>query len=111
MRRKKVKIRIPMYGKIVARIDIDAFKRLSEIRDKYGFNSNYEIIQYLVGSFLRVADPEHDEEIEPVPDEIKAMFADLSQAEKHFEFVKPKRKLPQYKLDEIQGQLRLWQNY
>lgn len=99
-----------MYGKIVARIDIDNFKRLSEIRDKYGFSSNYEIIQYLVACFLRVADPKHDETDEPVPDEIKDMFADLSQAEKHFEFVKPKRKLPQYKLDEIQGQLRLWQN-
>lgn len=108
MRRRKKKIL--MYGKIVARIDIDNFKRLSEIRDKYGFSSNYEIIQYLVACFLRVADPEHDETDEPVPDEIKDMFADLSQAEKHFEFVKPKRKLPQYKLDEIQGQLRLWQN-
>lgn len=108
MRRKKKKIQ--MYGKIVARIDMDSFKRLSEIRDKYGFNSNYEIIQYLVGCFLRVADPEHEEIEEPVPDEIQSMFADFSQAEKHFEFVKPKRRIPQYKLDEIQGQLRLWQN-
>ena len=108
MRRRKKKTL--MYGKIVARIDIDNFKRLSEIRDKYGFSSNYEIIQYLVACFLRVADPEHDETEEPVPDEIKDMFEDLSQAEKHFEFVKPKRKLPQYKLDEIQVQLRLWQN-
>lgn len=57
MRRHKTK----MYGKIVARIDLDNFKRLSEIRDKYGFSSNYEIIQYLVACFLRVADPEHDE--------------------------------------------------
>ncbi|MFR1084142.1 MAG: hypothetical protein ACLSCE_04180 [Bacteroides cellulosilyticus] len=106
MRRKKTK----MFGKIVARIDLDNFKRLSEIRDKYGFSSNYEIIQYLVACFLRVADPEHDETEEPVPDEIKDMFADYSEAEKHFEFVKPKRKLPQYKLDEIHGQLRLWEN-
>lgn len=47
MRRKKTK----MFGKIVARIDLDNFKRLSEIRDKYGFSSNYEIIQYLVACF------------------------------------------------------------
>lgn len=99
-----------MYGKIVARIDIDNFNRLSEIRDKYGFSSNYEIIQYLVACFLRVADPERDESEVPVPDEIKDMFADLSQAERHFDFVKPKRKIPQYKLDEIQGQFRLWQD-
>lgn len=108
MRRRKKKTL--MYGKIVARIDIDNFNRLSEIRDKYGFSSNYEIIQYLVACFLRVADPEHDETDEPVPDEIKDMFSDYSQAERHFEFVKPKRKMPQYKLDEIHGQLRLWQN-
>ena len=43
-------------------------------------------------------------------DEIQDMFADYSQAERHFEFVKPKRKMPQYKLDEIQGQFRLWQD-
>lgn len=108
MSRKKKKIQT--FGKIVARIDLDSFKRLSEIRDKYGFSSNYEIIQYLVACFLRVADPEHAEEYEPVPDEIQDMFADFSQAEKHFEFVKPKRKIPQYKLDEIQGQFRLWQD-
>lgn len=107
MRRRKKTL---MYGKIIARIDIDSFKRLAEIRDKYGFKSIYEIIQYLVGCFLRVADPEHEESEEPVPDEIKDMFSDFSEAEKHFEYVKPKRKIPQYKLDEIHGQLRIWQN-
>lgn len=107
MRRYKTK----MYGKIVARIDIGSFKRLSEIRDKYGFKSNYEIIQYLVACFLRVADPEHDETIEPVPDEIAAMFEDFSRAERHFEFVKPKRKLPKYELNLINGQLGIWENY
>ena len=107
---KRKKKNTLMYGKIVARIDLESFKRLSEIRDKYGFSSNYEIIQYLVACFLRVADPEHAAEIEPVPDEIQDMFADYSKAERHFEFVKPKRKMPQYKLDEIQGQFRLWQD-
>lgn len=96
-----------MYGKVVARIDIDCFNRLSEIRDKYGFSSNYEIIQYLVACFLRVADPEHDEEAEPVPDEIQSMFADFSQAERHFEYVKPKRRAPQYMIDKAIGQLPL----
>lgn len=105
MRRRRKKLL--MYGKIVARIDIDCFNRLSEIRDKYGFNSNYEIIQYLVACFLRVADPEHCEEDEPVSDEIQDMFANLSQAEKHFEYIKPKRKVPQAKIDESEGQGRL----
>ena len=38
------------------------------------------------------------------------MFSDLSQAERHFEFVKPKRKIPQSKIDEANGQLRIWRD-
>lgn len=97
------------FKKVVARISTEAYERADLIKEKFGFKSIYEINQYLWHCFLRVADPEHDEEEEPVPDEIKQMFYDLSEADRQFDFVKPKRKLPQYKLDEINGQLRLWE--
>lgn len=97
--------------KVVARLNTVQWDRLSKVRERYGFTSNYAIMQYLVACFLRVADPEHDETEEPVPDEIKDMFADYSEAEKHFEFVKPKRKLSQYEFTEkMRGQIRLWEN-
>lgn len=85
--------------KIVARIDPIQFNRLVTIRDKYGFNSNYEIIQYLVGAFLRVADPDNDTSVEPVPEEIEMMFENFSESEKHFEYVKPKRSINQASLN------------
>ena len=79
------------YKKIVSRLDINAYSRLSGIRDKFGFSSNYEIMQYLVACFLRVADPERDDIEEPIPEEIESMFGDLSQADRQFDYVKPKR--------------------
>ena len=57
------------------------------------FKSNYEIMQYILSCFLRVADPANDTEIEPVPEEIEMMFSDLSDSERHFEYVKPKRSM------------------
>ena len=77
--------------KIVARLNHKQWERASRIRDKFGFKSIYEMTQYLWGCFLRVADPEHEENPNPVPDEIEMMFGDLSEAERNFEFVKPKR--------------------
>lgn len=94
-------------GKVVVRISPDAWKRLDEIKEKYGFKSIYEIMQYLVGAFLRVADPEHEEPGDPVPDEIAEMFGGFAQAEKRFEYVKPKRSLSQYEIDNINGQREL----
>lgn len=82
------------YIKIFSRISKGDYERLSSIRKKYKFKSNYEIIQYLVHCFLRVADPENDEQIEPVPKEIEDMFSDLSEADRKFMFVKPKRRCP-----------------
>lgn len=95
-------------GNVVVRISPDAWKRLYEIKEKYGFKSIYEIMQYLVGAFLRVADPEHEENPDPVPDEIADMFNGFSEAERRFDYVKPKRKLNNYELNKIQGQLSLW---
>lgn len=90
-------------------MDAGQWDRAEAIRVKFGFKSVYEISQYLWGCFLRVADPEHEENDDPVPEEIAAMFSDLSAAERRFEYVKPKRQLPQYKVDEMNGQLKIWQ--
>ncbi|WP_321520044.1 hypothetical protein [uncultured Bacteroides sp.] len=80
-----------MAVKIFSRMDDEAYKRLSDIKNKYGFKSEYEIIQYVVGCFLRVADPENDTNQESIPKEIADMFNDLSDEERQFDFVKPKR--------------------
>lgn len=77
--------------KVYSRVTPETFNRLNEIKDKYGFSSVYEIMQNLIHCFLRVADPQHDSQIEPVPYEIEQMFSNLSEAEKHVEFDKPKR--------------------
>ena len=50
-------------------------------------------MQYILSCFLRVAAPANDTEIEPVPEEIEMMFSDLSDSERHFEYVKPKRSM------------------
>lgn len=84
--------------KVSSRVTLESYRRLSMIRDKYGFKSNYEIMQYLVHCFLRVADKENDQQIECTPDEIETMFKDMSDAEKHVEFIKPKRRIPHHKL-------------
>lgn len=89
------------YIKIFSRISKGDYERLSSIRKKYKFKSNYEIIQYLVHCFLRVADPENDEQIEPVPKEIEDMFSDLSEADRKFMFVKPKRRCPHKSPDKL----------
>ncbi len=107
--RRRVKNKPTGFKKIVARLSLAEWHRAESIRDKYGFKSIYEMNQYLWGCFLRVADPDRDEQEEPVPDEIRAMFDDLSHAERCFEYVKPKRKLPQKTIDDMEGQLRIWQ--
>lgn len=109
MRKRKKKF--IQFKKIPVRVDLEQWRRLDKIRVDYHFRSTYEIMQYILGCFLRVADPVPGEENdEIVPDEIKSMFSDLAEAERHFEYVKPKRKLPQHKLDEINGQLRIWKD-
>lgn len=85
--------------KVVARLDPIQFKRAEAIRDKFGFKSIYEMSQYLWGAFLRVADPDNDTSLEPVPEEIEMMFDGFSESEKHFEYVKPKRSINQASLN------------
>ena len=92
MRSRKKKL--VYFKKIPVRVDLEQWQRLDKIRADYHFKSTYEIMQYILGCFLRVADPmPGDDDEEVLPDEIKEMFYDLSQAERHFEYVKPKRKL------------------
>lgn len=79
--------------KVVARLDPIQFKRAEAIRDKFGFKSIYEMSQYLWGAFLRVAGPDNDTSVEPVPEEIEMMFDGYADSEKHFEYVKPKRSM------------------
>ena len=57
------------YVRLSARVTLADYKRLEEIRRKYGFKSIYQILNYLTYSFLRVADREHDAIAEPVPEE------------------------------------------
>lgn len=98
-------------GKIVVRLNPEQWARAIRIRDEYGYKSLYQIDQYLWACFLRVADPEHEEKDDPVPEEIEAMFGDFAQAEKRFEYVKPKRKINHYELNRVQGQLPLELDY
>ena len=68
------------------------YKRLETIASKYGFKSVYEIVQSLIHCFLRASDPENDPQTEVLPYDIECMFNELSEAEKHVEFNKPKRR-------------------
>lgn len=57
-------------------------KRLDVICEKYGFVSTYQVLQYLVHCFLRVADPANDPIDEPIPQEIEDMFTTNADWEK-----------------------------
>ena len=80
------------YRHIKSRVtDVD-FNRLNAIKKKYGFRSIYEIFNYLVHCFLRVADPDNDTIIEVVPKEIEDMFEGFTDAESRYKGEKPKRR-------------------
>lgn len=64
--------------KISARVTLADYKRLQNIRQRYGFKSVYQIINYLAYAFLRVADRDNDPIVESVPEEIEEMFADMA---------------------------------
>lgn len=57
-------------------------KRLESICEAYGFKSTYQVLQYLVHCFLRVADPQNDPIDQPLPLEIEEMFTKNSEWEK-----------------------------
>ena len=70
MRSRKKKL--VYFKKIPVRVDLEQWQRLDKIRADYHFKSTYEIMQYILGCFLRVADPmPGDDDEEVLPDEIK----------------------------------------
>ena len=60
------------YAQIKTEIPKEYMRRLDEIVEKYNFRSRYQLLQYLVKCFIRVADPQPDEEV--VPADIEEMF-------------------------------------
>lgn len=60
--------------KIDTYVSLKDVNRLRSICTKYGFDSIYQLLQYLVDCFLRVADPANDENTEPVPHAIEEIF-------------------------------------
>lgn len=67
--------------KIDTYVTASEITRLRAICVKYGFRSIYQLLQYLVYCFLRVADPEADPIDEPVPQEIENMFKSTAEWE------------------------------
>ena len=57
---------------IKTEVSVEYAKRLDEIVEKYNFRSRYQVLQYLVKCFIRVADPKPDDEV--VPADIEEMF-------------------------------------
>lgn len=56
---------------VKARLSINDIDRLDDIIKKYQFKSRYQLLQYLIRCFLKVADPKEDEF---VPKDIEEMF-------------------------------------
>lgn len=69
--------------KIDTYISIKDANRLKLICEKYGYKSTYQLLQYLVHCFLRVADPVNDLNDDPLPPEIDEMFYDYADWEKY----------------------------
>ena len=68
------------YAQIKTEIPKEYMERLDEIVEKYHFKSRYQILQYLVKCFVRVADPKPDEDV--VPADIEEMFDGYQTASK-----------------------------
>lgn len=60
--------------KINTYVTIQTAARLRDICEQYGFDSIYQLLQYLIQCFLKVADPQGGPEEETIPEEIAAMF-------------------------------------
>ena len=105
MRRKITK----KYKKIFARISLEDLHRVENIRKKYGFKSNYQIVQYLLYCFLRIADPDNDPIDEPVPAEIQEMFDHYTDFEDKFN-ITPRRDYLKIKDKKVVKQPTLFDN-
>lgn len=82
MKKKAVDYKKYKKQKIDTYVSVEDVSRLRLICEKYGFNSIYQLLQYLVHCFLRVADPINDPIDEPMPTEIEEMFTDNAEWEK-----------------------------
>lgn len=67
-----MKVKKEGYAQIKTEIPKEYMIRLDEIVEKYNFRSRYQLLQYLVKCFIRVADPQPDDEV--VPMDIEEMF-------------------------------------
>lgn len=76
--------------KIFSRISKENYERLNRIKEKYGFKSNYEIMQCLVHTFLKYADPEIKRPHPNVAVEIDEMFQEFANVEAP-QYIKPIR--------------------
>lgn len=68
--------------KVYTYLSLKDIFRLKRICADYGFKSIYQLLQYLVHCFLRVADPANDPIDEPIPQEIEDMFTNNADWEK-----------------------------
>jgi len=68
--------------KVNTYVPVEQVTRLQAICKDYGFNSVYHLLQHLIYSFLRVADPENDPIDEVLPAEIAEMFTDNEEWER-----------------------------
>lgn len=82
MKKKAVDKKKYKKQKIDTYVSVEDVTRLRLICEKYGFNSIYQLLQYLVHCFLRVADPVNDPIDEPIPVEIEEMFINNAEWEK-----------------------------
>jgi len=60
--------------KVDTYVSVEDVSRLRSICEKYGFKSIYQLLQYLIHCFLRVADPANDPIDKPLPKDIEEMF-------------------------------------
>lgn len=66
---------------VTAKVSLETKRRLERIRDRYGFRSIYEIVQYLLSAFLRQADAEGED----LASQTDARTASLWEAARLFE--------------------------
>lgn len=60
------------FEQIKTEIPAECMERLDAIVEKYHFRSRYQLLQYVIKCFIRVADPQPEDEV--VPADIEEMF-------------------------------------
>lgn len=78
------------YINVMSKVSERTYARLTKICKQYQFRSNYEILQYLIGAFLRYADPGGEDEAgRQEAKEIAQIFADLDNVERRVITTRP----------------------